>query len=47
MGADFEKRRLGSIAVPTYAFVRSDDDYQAAKLQEYAEELAMARGVAR
>jgi 7-keto-8-aminopelargonate synthetase-like enzyme len=43
MGADFEKRRFGSTPVPTYAFVRSDDDYQAAKLQELVEELATSR----
>jgi len=43
MGSDREKQKLGSELVPTYAFVRTDDDYQAAKLQEFVEKLAQAR----
>ncbi len=40
MGTEREKQRFGSAAMPTYAFVRAEDDYQAAKLQEYVEKLA-------
>lgn len=42
MGTDREKQRFGSLPTPTYAFVRSEDDYQAAKLQEFVEKLASA-----
>jgi predicted N-acyltransferase len=43
MGSDQEKLKFGTTPVPTYAFVRTDDDYQAAKLQEFVERLTMGR----
>jgi hypothetical protein len=42
MGSDREKQRFNSRCVPTYAFVRTEDDYQAARLQDYVEKLAQA-----
>lgn len=44
MGSDREKQRFGSEHVPTYAFVRTEDDYQAARLQDYVEKLAQSAG---
>ncbi|HWB81915.1 MAG TPA: aminotransferase class I/II-fold pyridoxal phosphate-dependent enzyme [Nannocystaceae bacterium] len=43
MGSDREKEKFGSVRVPTYAFVRSEDDYRAAELQAFVERLAQAR----
>jgi hypothetical protein len=42
MGSDREKQRFNSQRVPTYAFVCTEDDYQAARLQDYVEKLAQA-----
>jgi 7-keto-8-aminopelargonate synthetase-like enzyme len=43
MGSDQEKSRFDSERVPTYAFVRSENDFQSAKLQEFVEELAVRK----
>jgi predicted N-acyltransferase len=41
MGADHEKHCFGTVATPTYAFVRGDNDYQAQQLQEFVSRLAI------
>ncbi|MBL8685835.1 MAG: aminotransferase class I/II-fold pyridoxal phosphate-dependent enzyme [Myxococcales bacterium] len=40
MGAEQEKRRLGAIEAPTFAFVRAEDEFRARQLQEFVETIA-------
>ena len=47
MGTDREKQKFGSVPVPTYAFVRSEDDYQAAQLQQFVEASPKKRAIRR
>ena len=46
MGAEQEKRRLGAIEVPTFAFVRAEDEFRGRQLQEFVEQLAAKRAAA-
>lgn len=43
MGAEQEKRRLGAIETPTFAFVRAEDEFRARQLQEFVETFAIKR----
>jgi hypothetical protein len=39
MGAEREKQKFGAVPVPTYAFVRTQDDYAGAQLQAFVERI--------
>ncbi|UQA62039.1 aminotransferase class I/II-fold pyridoxal phosphate-dependent enzyme [Polyangium aurulentum] len=43
MGSDVEKNRFGSVATPTFAWVRADDAYRATELQELILRLGLER----